>query len=365
MPSTFEAVYAPPGYLLFLRAGTLMAQPFDAKTLELRGDAEPVADGVWNSAGAHHAPVSVSDTGVLAYSNASLFYTQLMWFDRGGQSLGVVGSPDLLSDARPQLSPDGTRLAITRDFGGDEDIWLYDLPDAVRSRLTLSHGFVHTPIWLTSSRIAFQSGSQPKTLVTKDVAPVGPEMPLADLPPGATLYDMTPDGSHAIYASGSSGVRDLWVLPPGGKPSLFAHSPKANNVQAQISPNGRWAAWTSYESGRDEVYVASFPTPSVKLQISTDGGVQPRWRRDGSELFYLSTDQMLMAVPILNPQTLQHGSPKALFRTRLLAQGSQTVIFETLYDVSRDGQKFLMNVDPGDPGPPYTVVLNWTAGLKR
>jgi hypothetical protein len=202
-------------------------------------------------------------------------------------------------------------------------------------------------------------------VVAKDVAPVGPETALADLPEGALLYDVSP--RYAIYSrNAANGKKDLWVLPlAGGPPTLFAHSASANNVQAQISPNGRWAAYTSYESGKDEVYVASFPTPNIKRQISSNGGVQPRWRRDGSELFYVATDQTLMAVPVLNPETLQTGTPSALFRTRLIAQGSLTGIFDTLYDVTADGQKFLMNVVPANLGPPYTVVLNWTAALKK
>ena len=148
-----------------------------------------------------------------------------------------------------------------------------------------------------------------------------------------------------------------------GKPRLLVHPGVGNAVQAQFSPNGRWVAYTSDESGRDEVYVVSFPTPSVKREISTDGGVQPRWRRDGAELFYVSTDRDLIAVPILDQESLKVGRFKALFRTRALAGGAQIAGFATLYDAAADGQRFLMNVEPEDPGPPLTVVLNWPAAL--
>src|SRR5262249_15615997 len=150
-------------------------------------------------------------------------------------------------------------------------------------------GLDHAPIWLSNSRIAFQSlvpSDRKLVLIAKDVAPIGAETALVDLPLGALLYDVS--ARYAIYSlNAANGPRDLWVLPlAGGPPILFAHSTH-NNVQAQISPNGRWAAYTSFESGKDEVYVASFPTPIIKRQISTNGGVQPRWRRDGSELFYV------------------------------------------------------------------------------
>ncbi|MGH9144897.1 MAG: TolB family protein, partial [Vicinamibacterales bacterium] len=296
MTSVFEAAYAPPGYLVFLRGSTLMAQPFDATRLELAGDGAPVAEGVLGIPGSNRASLSVSQTGVLAYANASLLDSQLVWFDRSGQSLGVVGPPDLFSNERPQLSPDGTRMVIGRDFsGGDADIWAFDLRSGARSRLTLSRGGDRAGIWSADGRkIVFQSGNQPTRLMAKDVDPVGPEAALADLAPGtAGLYDLSRDGQYAIYlATGPSGrSRDLWVSPLTGdrKPRVFVHSDTGLAVQAQFSPNGRWVAYTSTESGRDEVYVASFPTPSVKRQISADGGVQPRWRRDGAELFYIST----------------------------------------------------------------------------
>ena len=120
-----------------------------------------------------------------------------------------------------------------------------------------------------------------------------------------------------------------------------------------------------YESGKDEVYVQSFPTPGNARQISPDGGVQPRWRRDGAELFYLASSQNLMAVPVKTDATFEAGSPVPLFRTKILPQGSQSVVFYTAYDVTADGQRFVLNVRPEDPGPPITVVLNWMAAARK
>ena len=158
---------------------------------------------------------------------------------------------------------------------------------------------------------------------------------------------------------------DLWILPvTGGDAVPFARSP-FNKTQAQISPDGRWIAYTSLDTGHDEVYVDSFPIAGNRRQVSVGGGMQPRWRRDGSELFYLASDQTLMAVPVTSKSGyFDTGRANLLFRTRLQTIGSQIVGLGALYDVSPDGQRFLMNGPPADPGPPMTVVLNWTAGLN-
>jgi hypothetical protein len=156
------------------------------------------------------------------------------------------------------------------------------------------------------------------------------------------------------------------TLPLDGsrRPYPFLES-SFHKTQAQISPDGRWIAYTSYETGKDEVYVQSFPKPGDKRQVSVDGGVQPRWRRDGRELFYLATNQTLMAVPISTDSSLRLGRPMPLFRTKILPQWSQSVVFYTAYDASGDGQRFILNIPPEDPGPQITVVLNWTAAIKR
>ena len=144
---------------------------------------------------------------------------------------------------------------------------------------------------------------------------------------------------------------------------MYAHS-GFNKTQAQVSPDGRWLAYTTYEFGRDEVYVDSFPTGGHRQQVSVGGGMQPRWKRNGGELFYLAPDQTLMAVPVTTgPARFDHGRATALFRTRLVPTGSQ-IPWPTMYDVTADGQRFLLNGPPADPGPPITVVLNWLAGVK-
>ena len=156
-------------------------------------------------------------------------------------------------------------------------------------------------------------------------------------------------------------------LADDGKPYPFAQS-RFHKTQAQMAPNGRWLAYTSYESGKDEVYVDTFPTPSGRRQVSLSGGVMPRWRRDGAELFYLGGDQTLMAVPVNVDRAggvFEMGRPAPLFRPKIVPQGSQSIWFDTMYDVTADGERFLINGPSEDPAPPITIVLNWMGALGK
>ena len=374
--SDFKGVYAPPGYLLFVRSETLFAQAFDATRLALSGEPSVVAEGIWNAAAAAQASFSASPDGTLAYVNASLNNTQLVLFDRTGRSQGPV-TLDRYLNRVPQLSPSGKQLAIGRGRDGGYSIWLFDLVNGAASRrLTLNADWSDTPVWSSNGRrLVYMSGrgrGQPGSrLNLKNADGDGADEPLFEFPPDvlAALWDWSSDGRFIVYSvlsAETKGVSDLWVLPLDGarKPYPFLQS-AFHKTQAQISPNGRWIAYTSYESGKDEVYVESFPQAGRKQQISVDGGVQPRWRRDGAELFYLATDQSLMAVPVKTDGPFAPGRAVRLFRTKILPQGSQSVVFYTAYDVSHDGQRFVVNVPPEDPGPPITVVLNWPAAVKK
>src|SRR5262249_9508433 len=209
-------------------------------------------------------------------------------------------------------------------------------------------------------RVMLTTGSR---LVLKDVDS-GIEQVVMDSVPGS-LLDWSRDGRFAVFEHGGSRTH-LWVAQFGRDTTAAPFITTAyNETQGQISPNGHWIAYTSNESGRDEVYVQSFPVAGRKQQLSTDGGRMPRWRRDGREVFYLAANQFLTSVPIGDPTSLTLGRPTALFRTRLVVEGSESTGLRTTYDVSADGQRFLLRYKPADPGPPMTVVTNWLAGLKK
>jgi len=364
-----KGAYAPPGYLLFVRAETLMAQPFDADRLELTGEPAAIADGIWMAAPAGQAAFSASRTGVVSYVNASLFNTQITWLDRTGRRTAPIGQPERWS-LTPQLSADGAHIAIARGLFGARHIWVVDTSSGATSRVTFGAVSDDSPVWShDGTRIAYESGRADggTRLYLKPVRGEGSETLLMDAASPVTLQDWSSDGQFLVYtARGDSGTSDLWLLPASGnrRPSPLIES-RFNQTQAQISPDGHWIAYTSNESGTDEVYVQSFPTPGSKRQASTNGGVQPRWRGDGRELFYLATDQRLMGVPVRLGATFDADAPVPLFRTRLIPQGSQSIGLPTAYAVTADGQRFVVTGPPDDPGPAITVVLNWLAAVKR
>jgi hypothetical protein len=363
--SDFKGAFVEPGFLLFIRGDALLAQRFDVKRFQLTGEPAVLAEGVWRFAGAAQASFSASRSGVLAYVNESLKNTQLTTFDRSGRSLGAVGDAGGYGGESPRIAPNGSQVAIGHNPGGE--ILVMRLADATATRLTLEPRAT-TPIWsVDGSRVLFAWSRGPRDIAVsiKDASGAGAATTIAAIGTGH-LWDWSPDGRWIVFgAEGPERAADLWLLPVGtpAQPTPFAPS-RFHKTEAQIAPNGRWLAYTSYESGRDEVYVDSFPSPGDRRQVSTAGGMQPRWRRDGTEMFYLARDQTLMAVPVTTTGArLDMGRATPLFRTRIVPQGSQSVWFDTMYDVSPDGQRIIINGPPNDPGPPITVVLNWQAAL--
>jgi len=363
-------VYAPPGFLLFVRERTLMAQPFDADRLQLTGEPFSIGEEVGYNAVNGRAFFSVSQTGVLAFLSGNILGTQLAWLDRGGKPLASVGTT--AADSGLRLSPDGKRLAVSRlDLqAGSADIWLIDLARNTPSRFTFDPANESAPVWSPDgSRIVFASnrdgvanmyqrlsnGTGNDEVLLKSTDPTGP-------------HDWSPDGRFILFGVLSPKTNvDLWLLPLFGdqKPAPFIQT-EFTETQGRFSPDGRWVAYASNESGAYQVYVQSFPTSGGKWQVSTGGGAQPQWRRDGKELFYLTPDRKLMAVEVNGAgPTFVPGVPKPLFEAHV------NTVFPgfagtTYYAVTGDGQRFLVNTLAGDSTPvPFTIVLNWTAGLKR
>jgi len=362
-----NAVYAPPGYLLFWRDQSLMAQPFDAKRLKLIGDAFPVAEQVQYLGGMGYAVFSVSDNGILAYqAGAGQGDTQLLWFDANGKQLGQVGSPGFHGTVR--LSPDGQRLAEFAVDGANMDIWVHELARGVRTRFTFDPSFDWYPVWSPDgTRIAFASNRKGQyNLYVKDSAGAGAEELVFESEADKRPTDWSRDGRFIAFGSsdakGSTGW-DIWGLPLFGdrKPFPFLQT-QFDEGAAVFSPDGRWLAYQSNESGNVEVYLAPFPGPGAKWQVSNGGGRLPAWRRDGKGLFYLTTDNRLMAAEVTpKGSSVQVGIPRMLFQTR----PASAPPFGRLYDVSQDGKRFLVATTAEGTSAPLTLVVNWTATVKK
>jgi Tol biopolymer transport system component len=364
-----SAAYAPPGFLLFLRERTLMAQRFDANNLQLSGEAFPIAEQVGNNPATGRSFFSVSQTGVLTYLSSNTPSTQLIWFDRTGKQLRQVGAP--AADNTLRLSPDEKQLAVARlDVqAGATDIWLIDLARNTPSRFTFDPANESGPVWSPDgSRLVFASNrSGVANLYQKLANGTGSDEALFKSAESAGPNDWSSDGKFLLYGVLSPRTStDLWILPMFGEQKAvpFIQTEFAE-IQARFSPDGRWVAYTSNASGPFQVYVQSFPASGGKWQISTNGGAQPQWRHDGKELFFLSPNRKLMAVEVNGSgATFVAGVPQDLFevRTSPLFPGLGS---SSYYAASGDGKRFLVNTPVGESGSvPLTIVLNWSAGLN-
>jgi serine/threonine protein kinase len=363
------------GYLLFVRAaggspapgtGTLMAQPFDPRRNEVAGDAVPIAENVTVAGG-----FSVSQTGVLIHSrNATGGSTNvggttgvLTWLDRTGKALSTVGDLKAYS-FNISLSPDGKRVATAHN----QDIWVFELERGVDTRLTFEPGPEFGPFWRgDGSRIVY-TATNPYALYQKPANGAGsPELfftPAKEL--GATLAsEWTPDGRYLSLSTGGASS-DMWLLPAEGTAQTRKLIPlvktQFNERGTRFPSSGKFFSYTSDESGKDEAYVRPFDpqtgtSPGGQWMISKGGGVSPHWRADGKEMFYVAPDGAMMSVEIDMKQGFQPGVPKQLFKL------TGEIRF---WDVTRDGQKFLIPVPvAAEDSAPYNVILNWTSTLQK
>ena len=368
-----SAAYAPPGYLLFVREQTLMAQGFDADRLEPKGEAFPVAEQALRNPVNGRAMFSVSENGVLALRTGGLALSQLIWYDRAGRQLGIV-TPTGNYNA-PSLSPDEKRVAVSRvDFQtiSASDIWLIDLARGAQIRFTTDLAGDTFPAWSPGGdRIAFVSTRGGLTSIyQKASGGTGAEEALVTS--GELKYnpDWSPDGRFILYAQLNPTTNvDLLLLPLSGerKPEPFLQT---NFIEAQgrFSPDGRWVAYVSNETGQFEVYVQGFPAAGGKVPVSTGGGSQPQWRADGRELYYYTPDRKLMGVEVSGEGlTFKVGAARPLFAIRVGGAGvDRGFPGNGYYTPARDGKRFFVAGSPEVPEPQQiTVVLNWTADLKR
>jgi Tol biopolymer transport system component/predicted Ser/Thr protein kinase len=368
--TTADALYAPSddpaiGYLLFPSETSLLAQPFDNRRMELAGEAVPIAEGFGIE---RRGNFSASENGVLVYRTGSRFpVTQLQWFDRTGKMLGGVGEPGRYDSVT--LSPDGTKAAVAHASGGSLDIWIDELVHGTSQRLTFDPASDMMAVWSPDgSRLVFASNRAGVYDIYEQASSgVGSEDVLLKSGEPKYPYDWSPDGRWLLYGVLGANL-DLWVVHPAAgerKPVRYLAS-QFNKSQARFSPDGRFIAYTSNESGKNEVYVQPFPEASGgKSLVSQDGGNQPQWRRDGKELFYISADSKVMAVDITTTPVFRNGNPKPLFVAPIW--GGLPTLNVTRYGVTPGGQKFLINTlaSKAPPPSPITVVLNWQMGLKK
>ncbi|MBZ5626222.1 MAG: hypothetical protein LAQ69_47190 [Acidobacteriia bacterium] len=311
--------------------------------------------------------VAASAPGVLLYGSSSTF-SQLTWFDRAGNNVGVVGEPGEYPMLR--LSPDGRRVAVARVRAGSSDLWLLDVERrGVASKLT-SSGANTFPVWSPDGRtIVFSSGLL-RGLFRKESSGAGNEQRLTQSPINQFGNDWSRDGRFVLYEeiTPDSG-RDLWVLPvtsegnrtPAGTPSAYVRTPSYER-HGRFSPESppRWVAYQSDETGRNEVYIQAFPEPRGPIPISTGGGQYPAWGAGGRELFYVSPDNKLMAVSLkLGGDSVVPSTPRELFPLPIVDTGRPP------YDAASDGQRFLVRATPGQAGQSLTVIVNWPALLKK
>jgi Tol biopolymer transport system component/predicted Ser/Thr protein kinase len=366
------------GYLLFIRGGSatggvgsLLVQPFDLRKLDLVGEPVQVAEETYTGG------VSVSQTGVLAYlaDAVAVNRSQLTWFDREGKNLGTVGDPGVYQSIA--ISPDGTRVVANRVAlqSGDEDLWVFNPARGVSTRFTFNGNGNRYPVWSPDgSRVVFRSVRNGSGDLYEKLSNGGGDEELLFKSDRAKLpISWSPDGRFLLFATPGSGLQS-WVLPldrqahASGKPYVFLNG----DVAGKFSPDMRWIAYSSAESGKYEVYVRPFdpnsangsPSGGGKWQVSTGGGGAARWNANGKELFYLASDgATVMVVDVAASPVFQPGTPRVLFKASGLPARPAS---GAAWDASPDGKKFLMPIPvAANAAAAFNVVLNWTSSLKK
>jgi eukaryotic-like serine/threonine-protein kinase len=358
-----NAAYAEPGYLLYLRDNALVAQRFDPRKYVLSGETRTLSDEVQYFPQTDLALFGVAGAATLVtQTGRGADKSQLTWFNRKGETTGAMGAPGAF--ANPKISSDGRRLAFEQtDMDGRHvDIWIHELATNGTTRFTFGPGLNEIPIWSPDgTRIAYGSSRKLNfSAYQKNADGSGSEREIADLG-GQTegVWDWSRDDKYVLARKDN----ELWYLAlPDfqAKPYL---QPKWIVRNAQFSPDGKWVAYSSNETGNWEVYVSPFPNGTSKWQVSRGGG-EPRWRRDGKELFYLSADGKMMAAPVRLGTSFEAGAPVVLFQTHLRQPISAQDVFS--FDVTGDGQKFLINTRVDEPNAaPLSIVLNWASEIEK
>ncbi len=363
-----------PGHFLFVRNRLLMAQPFDEEQLEIRGEPIPIAQQVQYDELTWRGVFSSSPNGVLAYQGGNTgANSQLIMFDRAGVELKRIGAPGDLIIHR--ISPDGWKVAVSSLDSStlNYQLWLHDLTQEKGARLTFGPNRSRNPAWSPdgNSLIFALNKNGPYDLFEKRTDGTGGEQLILESQSSKYPTDWSADGSFLAYSSNSPKERTaLWILPRFGERKPYVFLQGDHNVgEGRFSPDGRWMAYTSDESGRAEVYVTPFPEATSKWQVSAAGGTSARWRRDGRELYYLAADAKLMAAEVDPTGTIfQVGEVRPLFQVLLRTGPSRFELSSTSeqigYDSAPDGTWFVVNAPPAGDPPPITLITNWSAEQK-
>jgi eukaryotic-like serine/threonine-protein kinase len=378
MPSDAGAQYAN-GHLFYHVGSALMSQPFNTSKGELQGEAAAIVDRVQHDAGVWRTLFSVSENGSLIYQagDSGSLGSELTWMDRAGKKLGRIGERELYID--PRLSPDGNMIAVTR---GDpvQDIWTIDLRRNVNTRLTFGGSTHLTPSWSPDGKyVAYSVGSQTQggtciryrlangggdeVIIGDKLAPE--QMTVAGGVVACASPQWSPDGRFLLFVRGT-GPSDTAIygvdLQSSDKKPFLVVAPESRSaiiIELRFSPNGRWIAYSSNQSGRLEIYLTRFNGPKGRWQVSTNSGTFPDWRKDGKELYFMDPQGAIYAVPISETgETIHVGTPERLFRADVSAVGVS-------FDATDDGKKFLVNISPEQEQTPLVLVTNWVAELKK
>ena len=371
--SDAKAIYAPPrdgrpGYLLWIRDQSLMAQRFAVKSKRLEGDPELVVDSVATPVDntGRRAAYWVSDTGLLVYRGGrGIDGFQLTWISRDGKPdvIAVIGA-ETQRTGDPSISPDGGRVALERRIAGNFDVWLYEMGRGVMTRLTFDAGRDWYPVWSPDGQEVAYSGERGGIggIYMKAASGAGQEELLVKGQIRPSSWSR--DGRYLLYDLLDGG--GIWVLPLTGKaedrkPFAYIKTPFRES-HSQFSPDGKWVAYVSNESGRNEVYIQPFPVSGGKWQVSINGGDEPRWRGDGKELFFISGSELSAAGIRVAKDRVEIDPPRGLFGMAVFSGPAYH------YDVSPDGHRFLI-LEPLNArfisNSPLTVISDWQAGLKK
>jgi Tol biopolymer transport system component/tRNA A-37 threonylcarbamoyl transferase component Bud32 len=358
--SSFNVMYAS-GHLLYMRDGTLLAQRLNAKSLELEGSPAPLAENVQRSAGWRIGGFSVSATGILLYGTGSAGQDTLQWFDLNGRPLAQLGAPGFYLN--PRISPDGKRVAMDMRDGGGRDVWIHDTERNTRTRFTFGGALFSDPVWSPDGKsLAYTRAHLGRySLVRKAADGTGDEEVLVPESPEA-MFSRTwsRDGRYLLYLRpGATTARDVGVYDFVEKRASYPLMTRFAELPGEVSPDGRWLAYASDESGRLQVYLTSFPEMKGKWQVTADGGDNPRWAPNGRGLFFLTLDSKVGHVEAnLAGVAPAFGQPRELFDVAFPSLGM-------VYDVAHDGKRLLIQVEQRHNTDPLMLVVNWPASLKQ